>query len=1006
MRVGTVVLCRPKFTDMRSPLLFMTFCLSIFLGLIPIQGMAQEAEDPLIDQYDPIGQKQWVDSVYASLSLEQKIGQLIMMDAFSQEGPEKLKKLEALVADHHIGGIIFSKGGPMRQAQWLNAFQKKASVPLLVAMDAEWGLAMRLDSTYAFPWNMTLGAIQNTDLIRETGVHIGGHLRRMGVHINFAPVVDLNTNPKNPIIGNRSFGSDVDRVTAASLSFMQGMMSAGIMANAKHFPGHGDTDSDSHKTLPTLNFDRKRLKSVELYPYGPLIEQGMGSVMVAHLNVPKLTRKRGWPTSLSKAVVTNLLQEDMGFRGLVFTDALNMSGVADFKNPSDIALASLEAGNDVLLIPKDIPATVNRLTSAYRSKELTEQRLRHSVIKVLKAKYKLGAHSQTAVKTKHLVEDLNRSEDDALHLRLMEEAMTVLKNKDNLMPLSVNNDVRVAYLPLGESSGDDFYDQLQTYKEITLIKADRLDDCLAQLEGFDQVIIGLHMNNDNPWKSHKLGNQERVWINEITRIHQTVLTVFGKPYLLNSLDSTKNIQSIIMAYQNSFFGQKAAAELIFGAIDAKGQLPVDLNQWPQGHGLSTAKKRLLKYGVPEGVGLSSVKLKKVDSLLTLGLNQKMFPGAQVLIARKGQVVYRRSVGYHTYDSTQIVRHKDRYDLASLTKILATLPMVMRAFDDGEISMNTNIGELLPEFKQSNKDSISILRMLSHYAGLQAWIPYYRQTVDSVSKMPLATYYRDRPESEVQTIQEDSLMTWVYDVPVANELYLRKDFRDSIINQIKDSELLPEVIYKYSDLPYYLLQVYLENREQKGLNELVEQEFYRPMGLSTMGYLPQKKAKLQEIVPSEVDDYFRQQTVHGYVHDPGAAMLGGVGGHAGLFANAMDVAKMMHMYLWQGTYDDKQYLSPETLNDFNTCHFCQDEVRRGVGFDKPQLEEDGPTCGCVSMTSFGHSGFTGTFAWADPEADLVYVFLSNRTYPTAENRALIESSLRTEIQAAIYQAIMD
>ena len=445
--------------------------------------------------------------------------------------------------------------------------------------------------------------------------------------------------------------------------------------------------------------------------------------------------------------------------------------------------------------------------------------------------------------------------------------------------------------------------------------------------------------------------------------------------------------------------------MIFGAIDAKGQLPVDLNQWPQGHGLSTAKKRLLKYGVPEGVGLSSVKLKKVDSLLTLGLNQKMFPGAQVLIARKGQVVYRRSVGYHTYDSTQIVRHKDRYDLASLTKILATLPMVMRAFDDGEISMNTNIGELLPEFKQSNKDSISILRMLSHYAGFQAWIPYYRQTVDSVSKMPLATYYRDRPETEVQTIQEDSLMTWVYDVPVANELYLRKDFRDSIISQIKDSELLPEVIYKYSDLPYYILKDYIESYYNIDLNLLVDQLLFIPIGANYTSYLPLKK-KLSNIVPTEVDSYFRHQEIKGYVHDMGAAMLGGIGGHAGLFSNANDVAKIMQMYLNNGKYGGKTYFSSETIDKFNTCYFCENENRRGVGFDKPQLIDEGPTCGCVSMSSFGHSGFTGTYTWADPDEELVYVFMSNRTYPDASNNLLINENIRTEIQRLIYEAILE
>lgn len=968
--------------------------------------------DPLIDQYNSLKQQQWVDSVYAGMSLEQKLGQLLMIDAFSQEGPEKRKKLENQIAEFHIGGVIFSKGGPGRQVDWLNRFQKLSPVPLLVAMDAEWGLAMRLDSTYAFPWNMTLGAVKNRELIRKTGQHIGEHLSRMGVHINFAPVVDLNTNPKNPIIGNRAFGSDPEQVTESAFEFMSGMMSAGVMANAKHFPGHGDTDKDSHKTLPTVDFNRKRLKSVELYPYRPLIRSGLGSVMVAHLNVPKITGKRGWPTSLSQPVVTDLLQKEMGFKGLIFTDALNMKGVADFKNPADIALAALEAGNDILLIPEDVPATIERLKWAYQNKTLSEDRLSHSVKKILKTKYLFGANEFKAIGTDHLFEDLNRPQDDALHLELMESAVTLLENKEQILPLSLNQKQRVAYVGLGEDSGEVFYDQLLQYNKVEHIKAKTLDECLSKLQGFDRVIIGVHMSNENPWKTHKLSNQTKVWIHEIARAHKVVLTLFAKPYALNEIDAIANLEGVILAYQNSLFGQKAAAELIFGAISAQGQLPVDLIHWPQGSGLETQVRPMLKYGIPEGVGVSSEKLKKVDSLIDLGLSQGMFPGAQVLIARKGQIIYHRSAGYHTYDSIQKVRARDRYDLASLTKILATLPLVMQSFDQGAVNMETTVEAMLPEFAQSNKDSISLLRMLSHYAGFQAWIPYYRTTVDSITALPLTKYYRSTPTIIADTLftdtiglKRDSIVSYKFDIPVAQDLYMRRDYKDSIMAQIRDSELLPKVIYKYSDLPFYLLQNYLERTNQNSLDSLTYERFYGPIGAWSMDYLPKNKVGLDQIVPTEQDEYFRQQKVHGYVHDPGAAMLGGVGGHAGLFANALDVAKMMQMYLWKGSYGGQRWISEGTIDRFNTCYFCGEDVRRGVGFDKPQLEEEGPTCGCVSMASFGHSGFTGTFAWADPEAEVVYVFLSNRTYPTAENRALISSDLRTKIQSAIYEAIL-
>ena len=681
-------------------------CFSIYFSWTYAQDNtpADFTPDPLLASEDLKGQEHWVDSVYARMSLDQKLGQLLMIDAFSQEGPEKREKLETLIKNYHVGGVIFSKGGPLRQAHWLNRFQEISQIPLLVAMDAEWGLAMRLDSTYAFPWNMTLGAIKNTELIQKTGQHIGEHLKRMGVHINFAPVVDLNTNPANPIIGNRAFGSDPKQVTESAQAFMRGMMSAGIMANAKHFPGHGDTDKDSHKTLPTVAFSRDRIKSVELYPYSPLIRSGLGSVMVAHLNVPKLTGKRGWPTSLSKPVVTDLLQTEMGFKGLVFTDALNMKGVADFKNPADIALGALDAGNDVLLIPEDVPTTIERLVWAYNHQKLTEQRLSHSVKKILRAKYLLGAHVFKPINRENLVQDLNRPEDNALHLTLMESAVTLLENKKQFLPLTINQEEKVAYVGLGEDSGAVFFDQLRQYKDITNIKATTLDECLNQLKGFDRVIIGVHMSNENPWKSHKLSNQVKVWVHEIARAHKTLLTLFAKPYALNDLDAVSNLEAVILAYQNSFFGQKAAAELIFGAIKAQGHLPVDLRHWPQGSGLSTSERPMLKYGIPEGVGVSSDGLKVVDSLVDLGLAQGMFPGAQVLIARKGQIIYHRAAGYHTYDSLQGVKTTDRYDLASLTKILATLPLVMKQFDRGDLTMETTVGSMLQEFKESNKIS--------------------------------------------------------------------------------------------------------------------------------------------------------------------------------------------------------------------------------------------------------------------------------------------------------------
>ena len=397
-----------------------------FITIIFSSAVAQQ--HPLISK-DAEAQKIWVDSIYNQMTLEEKIGQLFMVQVFSDKDTAHKNEILQLIKEQHIGGVIFSKGGPVRQAKLNNELQKASKIPLLVGMDAEWGLSMRLDSTYAFPWNMTLGAIKDEALIEQTGKHIGEHCKRLGVHFNFAPVVDINTNPNNPIIGNRSFGEDRDRITRQSLAFMKGMQGAGVLANAKHFPGHGDTDSDSHKTLPTVGFSAQRIDSVELYPYRELIKNGLSSVMVAHLNVPALESRAGYPSSISKNIVTNILKDSLGFEGLIFTDALNMKGASNFSAPGDIDLAAFLAGNDVLLISENVKLAVAKISKALSDGIFEETRLEHSVKKVLMAKYKLGLHNYQPVQIDNLIKDLNRLEDELLYEKLTESAITVKKNQ-------------------------------------------------------------------------------------------------------------------------------------------------------------------------------------------------------------------------------------------------------------------------------------------------------------------------------------------------------------------------------------------------------------------------------------------------------------------------------------------------------------------------------------------------------------------------------------------------
>jgi beta-glucosidase-like glycosyl hydrolase/CubicO group peptidase (beta-lactamase class C family) len=968
--------------------LFITILTLFFFNFLSAQEFY-----PLLLEKDQTNQKKWVDSIYNSMSIHEKVGQLFMVDVFSKDSKDKTDLINSLIKDYYIGGIIFSKGGPARQAKLSNQYQKISKTPLLMAMDAEWGLAMRLDSTFAYPWNMTLGAIADNKIVYDIGKQIGAHVKRMGMHINFSPVVDINTNPDNPIIGNRSFGEDRDNVTNKALAYMRGMQSSGILANAKHFPGHGDTDLDSHKILPTISFTKKRLDSIELHPYKRLFQEGLSSVMVAHLNVPALEKRKKFPSSISKAIVTDLLQNDLNFQGLIFTDALNMKGASNFKKPGEIDLAAFLAGNDVLLISESIPKAHQLIVEAFRKGVISEERLSRSVKKILFAKYKVGLNNYQPIELNTLLSDLNTPYDVMLYEKAIENALTVLKNDRLIIPIKKIEKTKIAYVHMGDDTGTYFFNHLNKYAQVDWIKANSITEYREKLKEYDLTIIGFHKSNVNPWKEYKFSDHELTKLYEISRTNKVILDVFTRPYAINDIQSFSNINGILLSYQNSKISQELSAQLIFGSITAKGSLPVSIgNQFPVNTTNFTRIQKRLQYGTPESVGVNSIKLKKIDSLVNYGINENMMPGAQVLVARKGKIIYNKAFGYHTQEKINKVSENDIYDLASLTKILATLPMVMKLVDDSTISLDTKIPELLPEYFATNKENITVKEMLSHYARIKSWIPFYLETLDSL-KLPDKKYYSKSKSND-------------FEIQVANDLYVRNDMKDSIYLKIKESELYNKLRYKYSDLPFYILKEFLERHHNKQFKDLVQNELYQSIGANHTTFLPLEKFTLDMIPPTEIDQYFRMQKIHGFVHDQGAALLGGVSGHAGLFSNANDIAKIMQMYLWNGSYGNYQYIKSETIDLFNSCNFCDVDVRRGVGFDKPQLDDIGPTCGCISMNSFGHSGFTGTFTWADPDEEIIYVFLSNRTYPSADNKSIIENNLRSDIQGLIYESIED
>ncbi len=969
----------------------MTRIFILFILILSTQKLNSQTVDPLISE-DFLNQEKWVDSIYNNLTLDEKIGQLFFVQATSKNKNNSEKILND-IKNFKIGGLIFSTGHPSIQANLTNKYQNASKTPLMISMDAEWGVGMRLDSVPKFPWNMSLGAIKNDLLIEKIGLEIGYQFKRLGIHMNFAPVIDINTNPKNPIIGNRSYGENKINVSEKGISFTKGIQSNNVLATAKHFPGHGDTSKDSHLTLPTINFDEKRIKKVELYPFKKLIEDGLSAVMIAHLNVPSLEKENMLPSTLSKNIIEKTLIKELNFNGLIITDALEMKGVSEFTK-KNVDLMAFLAGNDILLMSSDISKGIKSIKKSIKKGKISEQRLARSVKKILKAKYKVGLNSYKSIETTNLIDDLNSISVTNLINKSIESIPTLIKNKSNVIPVKLDTE-SILNIQFGNSDGVIFNDYLNKFKRVKAIKASNINtnDLNSLLANHKLIIVSFHMKSDTPWENmnKKFSDNEQDILKLIDEHDNKILASFTNPYTL-SLLNLKSYNSVIVGFQNNYEFQKTIAQQIFGAKEIKGNLPVSINEtYKEGTGIILKNLNILSYADPEMVGVDRKKLNKIDSLVNYAIQNEMTPGAQILVAKNSKIIYDKSFGRLRYNENLKTNSETIYDLASLTKILVTTPIIMNLVDKNIIGLETKLKEIIPRYEKSNKSEISVKELLSGHAALQAWIPFYKLTLDE----------KNRPSSKYYSFSRNRTNS----VKVSPDLYLRTDYIDTIRNIIKESDLLKNK-YKYSDLSYLIIQEFIENHYNQNLDQIIHELMFRKLGID-LNYNPTLKYSTKNIAPTELDEYFRYKEINGYVHDMAAAMLGGVSTHAGLFGNAINVAKVMQLYIQNGNYGNQQILNPETINLFNNCYYCDEDNRRGVGFDKPQLEDDGPTCGCISMNSFGHSGWTGTFAWADPDQEIIYVFLSNRSYPTGESAGkskLVKENIRSKIQEIIYNSI--
>ena len=981
----------------RSSLLLLLSAITLGMGgQAPPERSADPGAPPFLDRPTP-----WADSVYATLSLDERIAQLMMVAAYSNKDAKHEAEIEQLVKERNIGGLIFFQGGPHRQAKLTNRYQALAKTPLMLGMDLEWGLAMRLDSTIRFPRQMALGAHRNDALVEEMGLEIARQMKRLGVHVSFSPVVDVNNNPKNPVINDRSFGEGVDNVARKGIAYMRGLQRGGVLATAKHFPGHGDTDSDSHHALPFIAHGRGRLDSLELEPFRRIVNAGLGALMVAHLEVPALDPAKGVPSTLSKAIVTELLGTQLGFRGLVFTDALNMKGVANADKPGEIELRALLAGNDVMLFPQDPVKAIERIKLAVANGEVDSTIIDSRCLKLLRAKEWAGLATRKPIALKGLLEDLNTPYGQELRRLLYGGAITVAKDHYGLLPIRELDTLRIASVVIGDELDNAFQKHLKRYAEVTLfradkaMKADSLASLLKQLKGFNRVVVSVHgttfrVNKDFgvPASSHEI-------IRAIAQQQPTVLALFANPYSLAKAVGPEMLATVVVAYEETDDTQDLVAQVIFGARNADGALPVTASAfYAAGDGVVVKALPRLGYAAPEAVGIRSAELRAIDDIVKRGIEGQAYPGCQVLVAVDGQVIMNKAYGHQTYEKRRAVRTDDLYDLASITKVAATTLALMKLVDQGSLDLDQRLGHYLPELaaEYPAHAKMQLRDILTHQAGLKAFVPFHLRLMKDGTFKP----------NTVSPTASDTFPT-----RIAEGLYLHRAYTDSLVPWVLRTPLGTRGEYVYSDMGYYLLQATVERITQKPLQDFLQQEFYRPLGAAGMGYQPWKRFPKERIAPTEYDVAFRQRQIQGDVHDPGAALKGGVAGHAGLFSSANDLAILMQLLLNGGTYGGRRYISEAVITEFTKCQFCKPDGsgnRRALGFDKPARSGKGPTCDCVSYASFGHTGFTGTMVWTDPEQQVIYVFLSNRVYPNAERNKLVELGIRTKIQEVVHAAV--
>ncbi|MGL5682317.1 MAG: glycoside hydrolase family 3 N-terminal domain-containing protein [Marinifilaceae bacterium] len=962
----------------------------------------------------------WADSVLSRMSIDQKIGQLFMIAAYSNKDANYEQQLVNQIQKLQPGGVIFFQGDIKRQIELTNRVQKSSPTPLFVGMDAEHGLGWRLKDGMVFPRMQCVSASPCDTIQMEIGAAIARHLKAVGVHINFAPVVDINNNAANPVIGMRSYGELPATVTRKAHLYARGSNHEKVMPVLKHFPGHGNTDTDSHLSLPVIHTTKDSMINTEFFPYNRLLPLGLPAVMVGHISVPALDSS-GLPASVSKQIVTRLLREEMRFNGLTFTDAMNMKGVTTGRATGEADVQALIAGNDIILFPENLDIAIKKVKEAINNGLITQEAIDTRCRRILEAKVKYNANVFTPISYAKIKPLLHTKQDSLLLASTYRTAITLAKNTDNLIPLTHLDKRTIACVVVGKTRATEFTSTLKKYAKIKQIylsaapTAEQLSTLKQQLAGINTLIVFNSAGTDSYKSNFGFSTGMKQLLSTVGNGVQTIIVQPTTPYGLKPFVNY-NTASWIICYDKTLHAQRYAAQAIFGGIDIQGVLPVSISpEYPAGTGINTSKTRL-GYATPEEAGVDSRRLSTIDSICRSAIAKRATPGCQVVVARGGNIIYQKSFGNKTYTSPEAVTDQCLYDVASITKIAATMPVVMQLEQKGDITLDGTIGDYLPQYRESNKHNLKLKDILLHQAGLRGSIPLFAEAIDRKNlRGPLFT--AKKTESNTIRVKDRLYMNPNFkykdstfsSIPKSNYLsvapgvYMHPQYKDSLQQAIAKTPVDGKGM-RYSDLGFMLLQEVAEQVTHRPLDVYCNEEFYTRMGMHHTYFNPLKNVDKQDIVPSCRENIYRKCTIHGTVHDPVAAVRGGVSGHAGLFSTAGDIAKIMQLYLNGGEYGGEHYFDKETLKRYTRNHLPSN--RRAYGFDKPNLQapQASPAAPSASAESFGHTGFTGTIAWADPKYDLVYVFLSNRTYPDEYNNLLLRLNVRTAVQEVIYNAI--